>query len=178
MMRWLAQPLGTTLLLGASLVLAGAGGLRAQTALPQNPETPALVSELTAIVTQHGWPANMGRMCPALKLGSDSGCMFTQIALSGSEPGVIDNYGFNVPAENSGARPYVLLFHLGPLVANFFVVAPDGTLLSSFYRAKGVDYAEIPTRDAAKAFATSVSFWAQGLPKLKEMIAAGNIPRR
>ena len=96
----------------------------------------ALVSELTRIVVKHGWPTDLGRMCVAMKLGSEVDCKFMQVSVSPSEPGTVDSYGSNVPLRTVGPDPYVVMFHLGPLIGDFFVVSPQGRLEASFYRAK------------------------------------------
>jgi hypothetical protein len=139
---------------------------------------PAMMSELIGIVREHGWSASMGRMCAAFKLGSESNCNYKQMAVTESPPGTVDNHGFNLPEISTGPDSYVVIFHLTPLVGNFFVVSPDGTLKASFYRGKGVDYTEIPNEDASRAFAAAVAFWKQNLPKLKDLIAAGGAPGR
>jgi hypothetical protein len=137
----------------------------------------ALVSELTRIVVKHGWPTDLGRMCVAMKLGSEVDCKFTQVSVSPSEPGTVDSYGFNVPLRSVGPAPYVVMFHLGPLVGDFFVVSLQGKLKASFYRAKGIDYTEVPLSDARRAFDASVEFWRTHLQPLKNLIAAGNLPK-
>jgi hypothetical protein len=137
----------------------------------------AIVSELTGIVTRHGWPTDLGRMCVAMKLGMEADCKFTQISVSANEPGTIDNYGFNVPLTNAGPAQYLVMFHLGPLVGDFFVVSLQGKLKASFYRAKGIDYTEVPIGDARRAFDASVVFWSKHLQPLKDLIAAGNLPK-
>ena len=137
---------------------------------------PAMMSELVGIVREHGWPANMGRMCATFNLGSESNCNFKQMAVSEGSPGTVEDHGFNLPEISTGPDSYVVIFHLTPLVGNFFVVSPEGTLKASFYRAKGVDYTEIPNEDARRAFAVAGAFWKQNLPKLKDLIAAGGTP--
>lgn len=136
-----------------------------------------LVPELTNIVQRHGWPADMARMCVAMKLGKEADCKFKQISVSASEPGTVDNHGFNVPL-GDGPVTYIVIFHLGPLVGNFFVVSPDGELKAAFYRAKGVDYTKVPLQDARRAFDASMAFWNDNLPMLKKMIAKGPLPQR
>ena len=138
----------------------------------------ALVMELTNIVAQRGWVVDMGRMCVAMQLRSQADCRFKQLSISAGEPGTIDNHGFNVPLDKVGPSPYVVIFHLGPLVGNFFVVSPDGELKAAFYRAKGVDFTEIPMQNARRAFDASFIFWSENLTKLKELIAKDNLPRK
>ena len=138
----------------------------------------ALVAELTNIVGSNGWTADMGRMCVAMRLGSQSDCKFKQLSVSSNEPGTIDSHAFNVPLGNVGSVNYVVIFHLGALVGDFFVVSPDGELKAAFYRAKGTDYAEIPIQDGRRAFEASLFFWNENLTRIKEFIAKGNLPRK
>src|SRR5258705_5461820 len=58
---------------------------------------PAMISELIGIVREYGWPASMGRMCAAFKLGSESDCNFKQMAVSESPLGTVDSHGLNLP---------------------------------------------------------------------------------
>jgi hypothetical protein len=136
-----------------------------------------LVSQLTSIVVRHGWPTDLGRMCVAMKLGPEADCKFTQVSVSPSEPGTVDSYGFNVPFRSTGPAKYVVIFHLGPLVGDFFVVSPQGKLKAAFYRAKGIDYTDVPPADARRAFDASIVFWRTHLQSLKTLIAAGNLPK-
>ena len=130
-----------------------------------------VVPELIGLVEQHGRPANMGRVCAVMKLKAADSCVFKQVAISTSEPGTVDNHGFNIRTNAGTAEPEILIFHLGPLVANFFVVSRDGELKASYYRAKGIDYTQILKEEAASAFAASIAFWALNLPHLKEGFA-------
>ena len=117
-------------------------------------------------------------MCAAFKLGSEGDCNFKQMAVSESPPGTVDSHGFNLPENSTRPDSYVVIFHLSPLVGNFFVVSPEGILKASYYRAKGEDYTEIPNEDADRAFAAAVAFWKRNLPNLKDLIAAGVTPGR
>jgi hypothetical protein len=137
----------------------------------------ALVSELTSIVVRHGWATDLGHMCVAMKLGPEGDCKFTQISVSPSEPVTTDSYGFNVLLRKAGPVTYVVIFHLGPLVGDFFVVSSQGELKASFYRAKGIDYTEVPISDARRAFDASMVFWRKHLQPLKGLIAAGKLPK-
>ena len=78
----------------------------------------ALISELTQMVEKHGWQVDMGRMCTLMKLNSPSNCRFKQITVSSNAPNTRDDDGFNVPEDIN--PQYVIIYHLGPLVGNFF----------------------------------------------------------
>jgi hypothetical protein len=161
----------------AILILWTVGGATLAQAPSGMTDRAALMSELTSIVTREGWPTDMGRMCVAMKLSPEADCNFTQVSVNPSEPGTVDSYGFNVPLRSGGPPTYVVIFHLGPLVGDFFLVSPQGQLKASFYRAKGIDYTEVPLADARRAFDASVEFWRTHLQSLKTLIAVGNHPK-
>jgi hypothetical protein len=50
--------------------------------------------------------------------------------------------------------------------------------LDRIYRERCLDYMENSVEEARPAFEASLTFWRENLPKLKELIAAGNPPRR
>src|SRR5215207_4888430 len=105
MNKKLTRPLLQTTLASGCIALALVPILYAQSFGPNSQAPPPAVaretiSELTAMVEQYGWEANMSRMCVAFRLGPETECRFKQIALSGSGPGTIDNHGFNVPTTN------------------------------------------------------------------------------
>jgi hypothetical protein len=152
----------------------GAGFAQTPSGLPHHA---ALVWKLTTSVLRHGWPTDLGRMCVAMKLGPESECKFKQISVSPSEPGAIDYYGFNVPFSTASKVSYVVIYHLGPLVGDFFLVSSEGELKASFYRAKGMDYTEIPSADARRAFDTSMAFWEHNLQALNALISAGKLSK-
>jgi tetratricopeptide (TPR) repeat protein len=133
----------------------------------------ALISELTQMVEKHGWQVDMGRMCTPMKLNSPSHCRFKQITVSSNAPNTRDDNGFNVPEDKD--PQYVIIYRLEPLVGNFFVVSLDGTVKSAFFRAKGVDYTELPVEESSRAFEEAVIFWATNLETIKGMIAAGGL---
>jgi hypothetical protein len=166
-------------LLAFGLLLCLGTGSKAQT--PNQNEkldSAPLVIELTAMVAQHGWVANLGRMCPAMRIGAEADCGFKQISISASPPGTIDNHGFNVQLHSPDRESAIIIFHLGALVGNFFILSRAGELKSAFYRTRGLDYMENSVEEARPAFEASLTFWRENLPKLKELIAAGNLPRR
>ena len=166
-------------LLALGLLLCLGARSQAQTSSRNEKPDPApLVGELTALVAQHGWVANLGRVCPAMRIGGETDCRFKQISVSASPPGTIDNHGINVQLPSPDRESAIVIFHLGTLVGNFFVLSRAGDLKSAFYRASGIDYTEVSIEEARPAFEASLTFWRENLPKLKEQIAAGNLPRR
>jgi hypothetical protein len=131
------------------------------------------ISKLVHLVEKHGWRVNMGRMCSLMKLNSERDCKFKQISVSSDAPDSIGTNGFNVPEDSD--QQYVVIYRVDPLVGKFFVVSLDGNLKSAFFRAKGIDYTEIPLADARQAFEASIGFWKTSLEAIKGMIAAGDL---
>jgi hypothetical protein len=113
-----------------------------------------------------------------MRIGGEADCRFKQISISASPPGTIDNYGFNVQLPSPDRESAIIVFHLGVPVGKFFVVSRAGELKSAFYRARGLDYMEMSIEEARPALEASLTFWRENLPKLKEQIAAGNLPQR
>jgi len=160
-----------------AVVLCGHTALNAQTAQGGSLDAAALVSELAALTREHGWTANLGRLCPAMRIGTEADCRFKQVSVSASPAGTIDHHGFNIQIVAASSEPAVLVFHLGPLIGNFFLVSPQGEVKTAFYRAKGVDFTEIPIAEASAAFEASLKFWDDNLPTLKEQAAKGGLVR-
>lgn len=133
----------------------------------------ALVAEVTRLVEEHGWHTDMGRMCAQMKLNSRSNCRFKQIMLSATAPNTRDDNGFIVLDDKD--PQYVVIYHLEPLVGTFFVVSLDGTLKSSFFRAQGVDYTELPLSESRHSFNEAIHFWITHVDTIKGMIAAGDL---
>jgi hypothetical protein len=154
----------------AVAILCGPSLLTSDVAAQVRPAS-AVVPELVALVEQHGWLANMGRVCAVMKFEAADGCVFKQISISTSEPGTVDNHGFNIRTNAGTTETEILIFHLGPLIANFFVVSRNGELKASYYRAKGVDTRKFSKKKPASAFAASIAFWALNLPHLKKGFA-------
>jgi tetratricopeptide (TPR) repeat protein len=144
-------------------------------AVNENTETSVLISELIGLVKQNGRLVDLGRMCALMKLNSQHKCMFRQIALSSDVPNVIDSNGFNVPDDKN--PQFVVIYSFQPLVGNFFVVSSSGTLKAAFFRAKGIDYSEVPLADVRHAFDESIKFWKANLVTIKNVIAAGDIKK-
>ena len=131
------------------------------------PDMLVAFAAVIAFVERHGWPADLGRMCERFDLlQSRSECRFKQIAIDTTQDG-LDNHGFNVPFKSGGAVGYVVMFHLRPLVGEFFAVSSDGDLIAALYRAKGTDYTSISNEEVRQAFASEVSFWRTNLTDLK-----------
>ena len=159
---------------------AAIGGLELtgrSVAFAQAPVSDSTFSELVAFVEKRGWTVDLGRLCTALKLGpAETECKFKQVAVA-EEGGTLANHGFNLALSATQPLPYIVLYHLRPLVGTFFVVTSGGVLKAAFYRAQGADYTALPDDDAKQAFLTEVEFWKKNLSTLEEMAKAGGIKR-
>ena len=98
-------------------------------------------SDVVQYVQQHGWRVDLGDMCTKFELPrSGDDCIFRQLSLQDQREAGSDPRGFNVPAVWNTGPQYVLIFHLRPLVGEFFIVSPDGILMRAYLRFKGTDY--------------------------------------
>lgn len=124
--------------------------------------------DVVRTVQEHGWRANLGRICIDLELGRDAEhCTFKQISVRETE-GRGDPRGFNV-AEN-GPTPLVLVFHLTPLIGEFFVLSPKGELLKAYYRAKGGGYDRLPNDEVSKEFTADLQYWLNNLERVQQQL--------
>ena len=131
---------------------------------------------VVGLVQRHGATADLGRLCQAF--GLQQSCLFKQVAVDANSDGR-EHHGFNVPA-NGTASPYVVIFHLRPLVGEFFVASAQGELVAARFRAKGIDYSPIVPDEARRAFESEVAFWRShldGLQKQLEGMARPAAPR-
>ena len=121
---------------------------------------------VVALVRRHGLPADLGRLC--LAFGLQQSCWFKQVAVDGSVDGG-EHRGFNVPLQGT-ATPYVLIFHLRPLVGEFFVASAQGELVAARFRAKGIDYEPLSPDEAHRGFESEVAFWRSHLGALQKQL--------
>lgn len=94
-----------------------------------------------------------------------SSCRFKQISVDVDDQ--LEVHAINLPSNKPDFAPYVVLFHLRPLVAEFFVVSPTGELLQTVYRAKGVGYTRIPNPEANAAFESERLYWQSNLAQFE-----------
>lgn len=114
-------------------------------------------------------------MCKAFNV-RQSDRRFRQIAVDTSQDG-LDNHGFNVPVEATDVSDYVALFHLRPLIGEFFLASPEGEPRAAFYRAKGLDFTPIANDEARHTFESEVSFWRVDLIGLERRLLEGEQQR-
>lgn len=137
----------------------------------------AELSEIVQLVETRGWSADLGRICQEFALeplGSD--CIFKQISVQ-EEQGRGDPRGINVPARTSEVS-CVLIFHLGPLVGEFFIVSPQGELLKTFIRTKGRGYEQISNDDVRDEFLADLAYWTDNFTRIRAGLDSQNGRRR
>jgi hypothetical protein len=143
--------------------------------LTARPDAPPF-AEVVRVVAQKGWTANLGRMCVELGLATaPSGCLFRQISVQETE-GRGDPHAVNVPLEAS--EPYALVFHLGPLAGEFFVVTPDGSLKAAYIRTKGSGYSRLPDSEAEPSFRSDLAYWRNNLERIGRGLETPAAPPR
>ena len=120
-----------------------------------DPEARPPFDAVVALVRRHGLPADLRRLCQAL--GLPQSCWFKQVAIDASVDGR-EHHGFNVPLQGTDT-PYVLIFHLRPLVSEFFVASAQGELVAARFRAKGIDHTPLAPDEARRAFESEIAFW-------------------
>ena len=127
----------------------------------------AEVADVVELVEAKGWRADLGRLCAEFALPQPSApCTFNQLSVQEID-GRSDPRGFNVPLRQNGSLPFILIFHLGPLVGEFFVATSDGILTKAFYRSKGRDYEELPIEDVQDEFQRDLQYWTANLSRLR-----------
>jgi len=165
----LSAAIGLISLVSGCLVVASAS--EAPVRIAQINERPSF-SDIVQFVQERGWPANLGRMCAEFDLPLVGGqCVFKQISVQEIE-GRGDPRGFNIPAHEGASIPYVLIFHLGPLFGEFFVVSPDGDLIKAFYRSKGAGYSLLPNDEVREEFKVDLGYWLNNFARLKRGVEA------
>lgn len=126
----------------------------------------AELSDIVQLVKIKGWRADLGRICQELFLrphGQE--CIFKQISVQEVQ-GRGDPRGFNVP-DGADEAPYVLVFHLSPLVGEFFIASPQGELLKSFVRTKGRGYEPIPNDAIREEFVADLTYWKDNFERIR-----------
>lgn len=138
----------------------------------QNGSASAIFLDVVRLVERQGWRTSLGDMCTKFWLpagGND--CSFLQLSVQETE-GRGDPRGLNVSVSPNSGTPYVLIFHLNPLVGEFFVVSPDGALLRVFVRFKGADYKRISNEEVREEFNKDIAYWMGNFVRLKSALEA------
>jgi hypothetical protein len=130
-------------------------------------------SDVVQFVQQQGWRVDLGDMCTKFELpGSGDDCVFRQLSLQDQREARSDPRGFNVPAVWNTGPHYVMIFHLRPLVGEFFIVSPDGILMRAYLRFKGTDYSLVPNEEVQQEFNKNFAYWTTNFSRLKKAIEA------
>ena len=129
-------------------------------------------SDIVQFVERQGWRVNLGDMCTKFGLPlSGNDCAFQQLSVEETE-GQSGPRGFNVSVASNSGAPHVLIFHLNPLVGEFFVVSPDGVLRRAFLRFKGTGYSRVSNEDVMEEFNKDLAYWTKNFFRLKEDLEA------
>jgi hypothetical protein len=137
-------------------------------ALAQHNGGPPTFADLVRFVDEQGWRVDFGDLCAELDLPRlDGGCVFKQVSVQEIE-GRGDPRGFNVPSQGSGRATYVFLFHLGPLIGEFFVVSAEGDLIKAFYRRHGTGYEPLPRTEVLEEFKTDLAYWFANFSRVRQ----------
>ena len=135
-------------------------------------------SDVVQFAHRQGWRISLGDMCNKFELSwSGNDCAFQQLSVQETE-GRNGLRGLNVPAASNSAPPYVLIFHLKPLVGEFFVVSPDGVLMRAFLRFKGTDYSRVSNEEMRQEFNKDLAYWTENFFRLKADLEAKGSGRK
>jgi tetratricopeptide (TPR) repeat protein len=146
--------------------------------LGQSTPVPVALADVVRLVQEKGWQVDHKPLCAEFKLAQHpDSCTFKQVSVQELD-GRGDPRAFNVPASSGGAIPYVLIFHLGPLVGEFFIASPEGELLKAFIRSKGTGYSQIPNDDVREEFNKDVAYWTDNFARLKQGLEAERSRRK
>jgi hypothetical protein len=138
----------------------------AETPRPSAPSH-ASFEDVIEMVRQHGWRVNLGHLCAEFNLSaSASGCAMQQVSVEDVEDQSYPR-GFNVPSSGDAATD-VLLFHLNPLIGEFFVVSSEGNLKAAFVRSKGTGYDRVANEVVRDEFERDVAYWKRNFSRVKQ----------
>lgn len=179
--RWLTVPGGRRILsrcrgMMCQFLLAGpalaatlaSSALAFHTAPPAKSKfnTSAPLSAIVAFVETHGSPTNLGYVCKAFSLSDDDdNCRFQQLAIH-SKSAELDDHGFGI-YHGKSQLSRILLFHVTPLVGEFFLASRDGKLIAAATRARGTDFQPMQRETGVAAFKAELSFWQNNLAQIE-----------
>jgi len=153
----------------ATLIAFSFAPARAETAASDGQNAEASFSALIEFVQASGWRVNLQTVCGKLGVAHlTPECAFKQISVE-AEAGRFFPHGFNVPVVPTGDVPYVLLFHLHPLVGEFLIVSPRAELISLHVRSKGSDYERVANELGQRVLEAELRFWTLNLDGVKAL---------
>lgn len=124
--------------------------------------------DVVRLVERQGWRIDMGDLCGKLGLPQgDSECVFQQLSVEDTHEQSYPR-GFNVATATRDGRISILLFHLNPLIGEFFIVSADGTLDEAYLRSKGTEYERVPNAVVRDEFEKDLSYWRDNFVRLKK----------
>lgn len=133
---------------------------------------PASFSDIVALAQHQGWRMNLRDLCRRFGLAQRSDdCIVRQLSFTEVE-GPSHPRSFNVPATSSNASTDVLLFHLNPLMGEFFVVSSEGFLKAAFLRSKGTDYEQVANEVVRDEFDKDLAYWRANYLRMKEALSS------
>jgi hypothetical protein len=127
-------------------------------------------ADVVQTVQGFGWQKDLGNLCSRFRLDAAS-CTFKQLSVRDSQAQDHPR-AFNVPEQGRE----LLMFHLRPLVGEFFVVSPQGKLMRAYYRAVGRDYEQLPPHEAEAEFQADLRYWLDNLDRLKQASSGRSAP--
>lgn len=128
-------------------------------------------SDVVRLVKEKGWYVNLGTICAEFDIGDPNNCVFKQISVEDEHESRQYPRAFNV---SEGASSNLIMFHLTPLVGEFFILSADGQFLKAFYRAKGRGYDPLPADDVRQEFNADLNFWIENLDRLAQGLIEKN----
>ena len=131
--------------------------------------------DVVRLVQERGWRTDFQDLCRQLDLPELADrCVFRQLSIQDDlERGY--PRGINV-AETSANGAVVFLFHLNPLLGEFFIVSADGALLRAYTRAHGRGYERIPNETVSEEFSADIAYWITNFERLKRGLDAAATP--
>ncbi|MDP2411496.1 MAG: hypothetical protein Q8M26_14575 [Pseudolabrys sp.] len=134
----------------------------------------ASFSDLVELVRRHGWRVNLRDLCRKYGMTQSArDCIVQQVSVEESE-GLSYPRGFNIPVVDNDEFTDVLLYHLNPLIGEFFVVSADGILKAAFVRSKGTDYKQIANDVVREEFERDIAYWKENFIRLRKGLEANH----
>lgn len=130
------------------------------------PSAPASIPEIVSYVRTAGWPVDLKYLCLALEIEVGPRCLFIQLAVHRKENTAAD-HGFNVPAD-SGAPAQIILYHVTPLTAEFFLATAEGKLLKALSRSRSAAFEAMMPDRAASGYKKELEFWQGNLAQVRK----------
>jgi hypothetical protein len=133
----------------------------------------AAFTDVISFVSERGWAASLGPLCKQFGIGdSGTSCVFRQVSVQ-ETVGRGDPLAFNVLESDRNDPRKILIFHLGPMVGEFFVMSREGRLLNAFVRRVGFGYESVPLDEMEDEFKKDSFYWLENFDRIR-----AGLPRR